>query len=135
MSKARRNAGERVPWAGESELSVPAGKSIVRCRSVLLVGLADVMLGIKLEPELAHQIELGLEEVDVLLLVMHQLLEQIACHIVLGAVAVGGGFLVEGAGRHLGCQVAVERLLDGLSDMKRVEPLHVGKAVEEDDAV
>src|SRR3977135_2049561 len=101
MSKTRRNAGERVPWVGESELSVLAGKSIALCRSVLLVGLADVMLGVKLEPELGHQIELGLEEVDVLLLVMHQLLEQIARHIVLGAVAVGRGFLIEGASPHL----------------------------------
>src|SRR4030081_2608262 len=120
MSKTRRNAGERVPWVGESELSVLAGKSIALCRSVLLVGLADVMLGVKLEPELGHQIELGLEEVDVLLLVMHQLLEKMARHIVLGAVAVGRGFLVEGARRHLGRLVAVEHLLDGLSDMKWV---------------
>jgi hypothetical protein len=40
-----------------------------------LVDLADVVLGIQLDAELGYEIELLLEEVDVVLLVLHQLLE------------------------------------------------------------
>src|SRR5437868_4423695 len=59
----------------DSELAVRAGEPSPGLRSVLLVGLADMVLGIELQPELGHQTELGLEEVDVFFLVVHQLLE------------------------------------------------------------
>src|SRR5262245_27087527 len=49
----------------------------------IVVDLADVMLRIELDPELRDEIDLGLKEVDVLLLIMHQLLEQVTRHIVL----------------------------------------------------
>jgi len=49
-----------------------------RPRSLILVGLADVMLRIELEAELGHEIELRLQEIDVVFLVGHQLFEQIA---------------------------------------------------------
>jgi hypothetical protein len=46
-------------------------------RSVLLVlaEFADVMLGVEFKPELGNKIELGFEKIDVLLFVVHQLLE------------------------------------------------------------
>ena len=48
---------------------------------------------------------------------------------------MGGCFLVERARRNLGRQIAVQNLFDVLADMQRVEHLHVGEAVEEDDAL
>ena len=48
-----------------------------------LFELADVMLRIKLDAKLGDEIELLLEEIDVLFLVVHQLLEQVAGDVVL----------------------------------------------------
>ena len=48
-----------------------------------LAHLADMMLRVELKPEPADEIELRFEEIDVVFLVRHQLLEQVACHIVL----------------------------------------------------
>ena len=58
-----------------------------------------MILRVELKAELADEIELRFEEIDVVFLVRHQLLEQVACHIVLRGVAVRRGFLVERAGR------------------------------------
>src|SRR5450631_617082 len=44
---------------------------------------ADMLLGVKFEPDPPDQIELGFEEVDVVLLVLHQALEQIARDVIL----------------------------------------------------
>src|SRR5262249_28541733 len=74
---------------------------------VILFGLANVMLGVELEPELGDEIELGLEIIDMLFLVVHELLEQVARHVVLDGVAVRCGFLVKGARRHLRRKIAV----------------------------
>src|SRR5580704_10152241 len=101
----------------------------------MLFELADMVLGIELEPELGDKVELGLEKIDVLFLVMHQLLEQVARHVILHAVAMSGGLLVEQARRYFGAEVAIEDLLDVLADMQRVEHLQVGKTVEENDAL
>ncbi len=94
-----------------------------------------MVLGVELQPELGDEIELGLEEIDVVLLVGHQLLEQIARHEVLHGGAIGRRLLVEGARADLGREIAVEDFLDVLPDVQRVEHLHVGKTVEEDDAM
>ena len=48
---------------------------------------------------------------------------------------MGRGFLIERARVDLGLEIAVEDLLDVLPDVQRIEHLHVGEAVEEDDAV
>lgn len=57
------------------------------------------MLGIKLKAELGDEVELSLEKVDVILIVLHQLLEQIAAHVVLDCMTMGRGFLVKRARR------------------------------------
>jgi hypothetical protein len=49
-------------------------------------------LRVELKAEPADEIELRFEEIDVVFLVRHQLLEQVACHIVLRGVAVRRGF-------------------------------------------
>ena len=56
----------------------------------LIVKLADVILRVELDAELIHEVELRFEEVDVSFLVVHQLLEHIARHVILDRVAVGG---------------------------------------------
>src|SRR5436190_5180693 len=103
--------------------------------ALFLFNLADMVLSVELETELGDQIELGLQEIDVLLLIMHQLLEQIARYIILDRMAMRRGLFVEGPRIHLGLQVAVDDLLYGLPDPQRLQRLHVGKAIEEDDAL
>ena len=49
--------------------------------------------------ELGDEVELSLEKVDVILIVLHQLLEQIAAHVVLDCMTMGRGFLVKRARR------------------------------------
>jgi hypothetical protein len=54
--------------------------AVFRVSSVVVVvaELADMMLGVELDTELGDQIKLRFEEVDMMLLVAHQLLEQVA---------------------------------------------------------
>ena len=59
-----------------AEYGAPAGRR-------RLLELADVVLGVELEAELGDQVELRFEEVDVLFLVVHQLLEQVARDVIL----------------------------------------------------
>src|SRR5205814_4992819 len=101
----------------------------------VVVGLADMMLRVELDAELGDEIELGLEIVDVLFLVVHELLEQVAGDVILDRMAMRRGFLVKRPRRHLRRKIAVEHLSDVLPDAKRIDHLHVGKAVEEDDAL
>ena len=54
-----------------------------------------MLLGVQLKPDPLDQIELGFEEIDVMLLVLHQAFEQIARNVILDAVAVGRAFLVK----------------------------------------
>ena len=68
---------------------------------VIALEAADVFLSVKLDANSFDQIELGFEEIDVVFLVRHQLLEQVACYIVPRGVAVRRGFLVERAGGNL----------------------------------
>src|SRR5713226_8966984 len=74
--------------------------------SVLVVGLADVMLGVELDAELGNKTELRLEIVDVLFLVVHELLEQVAADVILDRMAVRRGLLIESARGHFRRQVA-----------------------------
>jgi hypothetical protein len=68
--------GRGFDWSKTSALSVFA-----------LAHLADMMLRVELKAEPADEIELRFEEIDVVFLIPHQLLEQVACHIVLRGVA------------------------------------------------
>src|SRR5262245_19775396 len=114
------------------------GKEVARERgeagSVFFVQLAHMVLRVELDAEPRHEIELRLEEVDKLLLVPTQLFKQVARHVVLYRMAVGRRLLVERAGAVFGLQIALQHFLDVLPDMQRIENLHVGEALEEDDA-
>src|SRR6266550_5230876 len=92
------------------------------------------MLRIELDPELGDEIDLSLEEVDMLFLGLHQALEQVARYVVLHRMAVGRSLLIEIACGMLRRQVAIEHFLDVLPDAQRVDDLHIGKALEKDDA-
>src|ERR1700758_2116438 len=74
---------------------------------------ANVLLGVKLEPDALDQVELRLEEVDVLLLGLHQFLEQVARDVILYAVAIGRRLLIEVACAVLGGEITVDDLRDG----------------------
>jgi hypothetical protein len=54
-----------------------------------------MMLGVKLRSELCDEVDLGFKEIDMMFLVVHQLLKEAACHVVLHTVAVGCCFLVK----------------------------------------
>src|SRR6516165_9665596 len=84
--------------------------------SILALEFADVLLGVELKADALDQIELGFEEVDVLLLVLHQVLEQVTRDIVLHAMAIGRGLLIERASADLGGKIAFDDFLDILAD-------------------
>src|SRR5579863_214487 len=50
-------------------------------------------------------------------------------------MAMGRGFSVEGARRQFGLQVAIEYGLYGLPDVKGFQRLHIGRSIEENDAL
>ena len=100
-------------------------------RVFILVKLADMVLRIKLKPELGDQIELGFEEVDVFFLIMHEFLEHIARYVIPNRMAMRGGLFIERPRRHLGSEIAVEHLLDVLADVQRIEHLHVRESRQE----
>src|SRR5262245_63246327 len=80
-----------------------------------------MVLGIELKPELGDEIELSFEEVDVFFLIVHELLEQIARHIIANRMAVRRRLLIERAGRDFGGEIAIKHLVDVLADMQRIE--------------
>src|SRR5215472_885978 len=113
-----RSACDRETLTTRLESKPIARRRLDRARSIVVVGLADMVLGVELEPELGDEIELGLEIVDMLLLVVHELLEQVAAHVVLDRVAMRRGLLVERPRGHLRRQIAVEHLAHVLPDMQ-----------------
>ena len=131
--------GEPVPPARRRD-GPPRGGPLhasQRCEISIVVAFepADMLLGIELDADLLDEVELGLEEVDMAFLVLHQLLEQVLGHPVSDAFAIGGRLAVQVAGIVLGRKVRLEDFLDGLADAQRVEHLQVGEAFEEDDAL
>src|SRR6266478_4206087 len=94
-----------------------------------------MILSVKLKPEAGDKFKLSFEEVDVLLFIAHQFFKQVPGHIILGPMAITRRLLVKGTRGHLSSQIAIQDLFDGLPDMQRIEHLHVGKTIEENDAV
>lgn len=91
---------------------------------VALAHLADVVLGVELDAQLGDEVELSLEEVDVALLVRHQLFEQIARDVILRRVTMSRGLLVKRARRHFGRQVSdvpARRALAATNNLLRLE--------------
>src|SRR5689334_9300970 len=96
---------------------------------------ADMLLGVELKADPPDQVELGLEEIDVMLLRLHQAFEEIARDVILDAVAVSCRFLIKIARADFGGEIAFDDLLDVLPDPQGIEYLHIGKAVEKNDAI
>ena len=111
------------------------GHTIAPSVRVIVVDFTDVVLRVELETEFGDEIELRFEIIDVLFLVVHELLEQVAGDVVLDCMAMCRGLLIERPRRHLRGKIAVEHLLDVLPDVERIEYLQIGEAVEEDDAL
>jgi len=65
-------------WTHAHEAS-RRGRKTSALSVVTLAHLADTILRVELKAELADEIELRFEEIDVVFLVRHQLLEQVAC--------------------------------------------------------
>ena len=80
-----------------------------------------MLLGVELDADLADELELGLEEVDVAFLVGGELLEQGLGDAVVDAVAVLRRLEVEGAGVDLGGEV-------GLQDSSMDWPMRSGSS-------
>src|SRR3569623_1867829 len=104
-------------------------------RRIVVADVAHMHLFVELQADPRDQVELGLEEVDMTFLILHQRLEQVARHVILDAVTVEGGLLIKVARAMLCSEVALHDLLDVLTDAQRVEHLHVREAIKEQDAV
>jgi hypothetical protein len=63
--------------------------------SLAVVELDNMMLDIEFKAQLGDEVELGFKEIDMMLLVVHQLLEEAARHIVFHTVAMGCRFFVK----------------------------------------
>ena len=94
------------------------------------------LLGEVLLADLADQLELRLEPVDVLLLGDEDLLEQLAGAVVADlATQTAMPLLSRSTASYSSCEVALELLGHRLADAHRAEPLQVGDALEEQDAL
>src|SRR5438105_1649974 len=63
----------------------------------VLIKLANVMLRVEFKSQLGDEIKLSFEEIDVFFLIVHELLEQIARHIIANRMAMRSGFLIKRA--------------------------------------
>lgn len=77
------------------------GHTIAPSVRVIVVDFTDVVLRVELETEFGDEIELRFEIIDVLFLVVHELLEQVAGDVVLDCMAMCRGLLIERPRRHL----------------------------------
>src|SRR6478735_7305878 len=130
FARARSGHSERLNRPVTSDLDAPAliamkfrkvQKSGALPRSpgrARLLGLAHLRLQVVLQADLADQVDLGLEEVDVLFGVVQDLLQQVARDVVAHAFAVGDAGLDRGLGAGLGAQVALENLGDVFADLE-----------------
>src|SRR5947209_4452267 len=105
----------------------------LRLRFELALQPADVLLGVEIESDALDQMQLSFEEVDVVFLILHQALEQIARNIVLHAMAVGCALFIERAGPHFRGEIALDDFLDVLADPQGIQHLHVGKSVRSEE--
>src|SRR6476469_881947 len=96
---------------------------------------ADVLLRVELDADLLDQLQLGFEKIDVMFLVFREILEEELADAVVDAVAISGGVEVERPRIDFRGEIAVQDFLDVLADAQRIERLHVGEAVEKQDAI
>src|SRR5690348_10521385 len=80
------------------------------------------------------QLELGLDPIDVLLLGDQDLLEQLAAAVVAQAPATLDAVVQGGDGSALEIEIEAELFRDGLAHIDLAEALHVGDALEVQDA-
>src|SRR5258708_4330111 len=113
---------------------MPRGTAISSARSgalARLLVLADLALQGVLQPDLFDQLDLGLEEVDVLLGVLEDVLDDLAADVILGRLAMRHCRDQRSACRAFKLEVGVEAFRYRLADAELAEVLQVGQAFEE----
>ncbi len=95
--------------------------------------LSDVVLRVQLDAELRHQIQLRLQEVDVVLFIIHQCFEEIATYVIFDPMAMRCRSLVKCTGRQLCRQVCLKYFLDVLTDVQCIKRLHSRRTIEKND--
>src|ERR1043165_1301284 len=104
-----------------------------RCRGASTTSSRALRGQVVLHADLLEQRELRFDPVDVLLLVLEDLFEEMACVVVVQLVR-RDDVLVQARHRvHLQREIELELLRDVLADVDLAEALHVGDAVEEED--
>ena len=73
LSRQRRRG-----WPGQARHDEVMELRAKSSHSVPVLQPADVLLGVEFEPDALDQVKLGLEEIDVMFLILHQLFEQVA---------------------------------------------------------
>jgi hypothetical protein len=71
-------------WSAARQAVGVGGSAPAQSFFAVLAHLANMVLDVKLKAKLSNKVELGFEEIDVVLLVRHQQFEQIARHIIPG---------------------------------------------------
>src|ERR1700756_433617 len=99
-----------------------------------LAGGLGLHLDVVFEANLADQLQLRLEEIDMLLLALEDLAEEVAGHEVAHPLAVGDRLAQLGHRQLLEPHVALEDLRNGLADQQLVQ-FETGFAAEEQDAL
>ncbi len=97
--------------------------------------MVQLRLLVVLQPDAIDKIELGLQPVHMLLLILQDLLEQVAADVVLHRLGIGDGYLEVGDGIHLQRKVAAQHLFDGLADAQLAQILQIGQPFEKQHAL
>ena len=121
---------------GQPNDGVPDGCSFL-LRRLQLDGVAR--LGLKasvfVSADLFKQSQLGLEEIDMVLLVLEEVIEQRPRPEIAGGAADIARLQIGGARFAFTREVRCQHLFHALTDTQPVELLHVGQAIEEEDAI
>jgi len=100
------NSGQKCAAGLSAAMGYSANVSVV-------IHFADVLLRVEFDADLLDEVDLGFEEVDMALLVLHQAFEDVAGDVVLHGVAVGRRLLVERARRIFRLEIASPRRHSG----------------------
>ena len=111
----------------------PNGDGAERQRLLFFFLFAHLHGEVALVAEFFDLVHLGFEPVDVIFFIVEQDLEEIARAVVFIFDGDADGVVVHLGGIDLEIEVALDHILDGFTD-RELEGLHVGDAIEEEDA-
>jgi hypothetical protein len=67
----------------------------VRSAFCTLAHLTNVVLRVEIKAKLGNEVELSLQEIDMMLFVVHQLPEEVTCHVIFDGVTMSGELFVK----------------------------------------